>query len=196
MNKLAILCTAVAITLAGCKTEQVSNSAEQLTSSSPAESVVTVVKAPNGRWFSNPLHCSGKLPIAGTYDFSVEGNTLTYIGIADNGAWKDDSQNEQSRKAFTDILLAESKCLSNASISEFEMIKFVGKITEYWFGYSEKKNLLLRYNNGTVDIITPFDLEKIKLLQLEETSEVSMPIDEVSPPIEQTDGESTKTASH
>lgn len=179
MRKLAILCTALAVTIAGCKSEQPQSG--QSASSAPEPANTAVVKAPNGRWFSNPLHCSGKLPISGSYDFSVAGNTLTYIGIGDIGTWLDDSQNEQAKKAFSATLTADGKCLGNASLTDFEMVRFVGKVTEYWFAYSEKNQLLLRYNAGTVDIIVPFDIDKIKKLELEESKDVLMPLEEVAP---------------
>jgi hypothetical protein len=179
MKKLAILYTALAVTIAGCKTEQSKNGQTASVPLEPAKTVV--IKAPNGRWFSNPLHCSGKLPISGTYDFSVADNTLTYIGIDDTGNWVDDSQNEQAKKAFSDALTAAGKCLGNASMTDFEMVRFLGKVTEYWFAYSEKNQLLLRYNAGTVDIIVPFDFEKIKKLELQESEDVLMPLEEVAP---------------
>ncbi len=179
MKKLAILCTALAVTIGGCKTEQ--SQSGQSTGSTPEPAKTVVVKAPNGRWFSNPLHCSGKLPISGTYDFSVADNTLTYIGIGDIGTWLDDSKNEQAKKAFSNTLSADGSCLGTASLADFEMVRFVGKVTEYWFAYSEKNQLLLRYNAGTVDIIVPFDIEKIKKLELQESDDVLMPLEEVAP---------------
>lgn len=177
MKKIALLGLALALSLAGCKTDQNSHNTTNSTDASVENSQTASVKAPDGRWFSNPLHCEGKLPVSGTYDFSVSGNTLTYIGIGDNGAWVVDSQNDSARKAFEEKLGTETKCLGEISLSEFQLIKFVGKVTEYAFAYSEKSNLLLRYNGGLVEIIVPFDVEKIKALQLEDNTDVLMPLE-------------------
>lgn len=196
MKKIAMLCTMIVVCLSGCKSDQISRSKDNSQPSSKPNPPHSVVTVPNGRWFSNPLHCRGKIPISGTYDFSILNSTLTYMGITDNGTWKDDGQNEQAVKAFSDLLVAESTCLANASMPDFQMVKFVGKITEYWFAYSAKNNLLLRYNSGSVDIIVPFEVDKIKLLQLEDNTDASLPIDELSQSVEPINVETAETASH
>lgn len=175
MKKSAFLFVVTTLSLAGCgKNEDTSKVTTGSTSGSEAvQSAAITATAPNGRWFHNQLHCKNELPLIGPYDFSVRENELVYLGIADKGQWTVDAS-EDKKKSYQEFISANESCIQ-ANIDDFELLSFKGETTTYSFAYSNQKNLMLRYIDGGIELIVPFDVEQIKKLSIIDNTEDSLP---------------------
>lgn len=173
MKRSTVLVAMVSIALMGCGQEQSKDNFKDEVINVASKEVALVIGAPNGRWFHNQLHCSNELPLLGPYDFTIQENEVVFLGIADHGEWSLD-QNSDAKKSYTEFLALNAECFQ-AGIDDFQLIRFTGKSAGYSFAYSKQKNLMLRYINGQIELIVPFDLEKIKKLAIVDNTEESQP---------------------
>lgn len=176
--KFSIL--ALTALLVGCNSHEDAKADGTITTSqhhkASLSNVLPLDEIPIGRWFHNPKHCQNELPIVGPYDFNVTGNEITFIGLKDSGTWfKDD--NKAAIEAFISFISKNESCVT-VGMNSFNFIRFTGEASSYTLAYAQEQEIMLRYKNGEVEIIVPFNVDNLKKLKIVDNSDQEGPDDE------------------
>lgn len=176
MKPLTLIALAISICLVGCNKQvsepHVSDTKKSVKSTPTTEQVLASEAIPNGRWIHNPLHCQNELPVIGPYDFEVANNSIKYIGVTEKGTWYED-KSQEAEVAFANFLEQNESCL-NANISDFTLVRFDGISTDYTLAYSAAEKIILRLKDDDVQLIVPFEIDKIKKLQIVDNSDTGV----------------------
>jgi hypothetical protein len=131
-------------------------------SASKAEAPVRI-PIPEGKWLANNTHCEGELDIRASYELDIEQNSVTNIGITQNGEWSSEDI-APYEEAIEQALNNHANCLDWDS-KDVTLARFQAPGNEYVIGFDRpvKPTAMIRIErNQSVIVLVPFNTEDVK----------------------------------
>ncbi len=161
-------CFMTILLLSGCSENlQTSNINQSELSSKQLHIEATELKSNNipiGRWFHNPMHCEGKLPLNGPYDFTVDKTGIKYLGIQNKGKWLT-AMPLLNTELLETFLANEGNCI-NVDKNKLVYLQYDSKGIDYSLIHEPIANYLFRISDDSIQLLVPFNKESIAKLTI------------------------------
>lgn len=142
---------------------------------------------PDGHWLVNSHFCKKQLPSLGVYDFKIEQDKFTKIGISQDGKWYQSEEPKFKEVVLQSLSDENFKC---AAINEEKLVfaRYEAVGTAMNIAFEPGAKYLITQTKDTLDLAVIFDVEILKnfeFIQIDDLSSVEDVSEEESLPSEE-----------
>tara|TARA_Y100000780_G_scaffold178995_1_gene164305 strand:+ start:20738 stop:21307 length:570 start_codon:yes stop_codon:yes gene_type:complete len=119
---------------------------------------------PNGRWLINKRICSKQLLPGEYYDFTVDGDDITYIGITQSSTWMTTDPSVYSKR-LSKVIEEQAGCF-NLNIEDFFYIEHTAPGNKFTVAVNAVSDVIVRFSNSGDSIGSPFERNQISKFEV------------------------------
>lgn len=119
---------------------------------------------PNGRWLVNKRICSKRLMPGEYYDFTINDENITYIGITQSSTWTTADPSLYSER-LSIVLEEQASCLTT-DIDDFFYTEHISPGNKFVLAVNLDSKLIVRFQNSGDALGSPFDREHLRQFEV------------------------------